>query len=411
MAGDRRLLDGDVVAALREFNAGRDPERLALKYRKMRQNAFAFMRGACHLFYQRLPDAEVLREAPLAWTCGDLHLENFGSFIGEAGGSCFDINDFDESALAPCTWDLLRLLASLLVGADTALNIARPEAEHLCRVLLEAYVAAVAEGDSRRIERRKAEGMLRELLDRPCEDDKFLKARTEQHGKKRSLRLDGKKALPVNAAEREHVERLMASFAARQAKPEFFRVVDVARRIAGTGSLGVERFVVLVEGKGSPEDNAFIDLKHARASSLLTRLETRQPEWENEAQRVVAIQRRMQAEAPTLLEALEFENRPYVLRALQPSEDRLDLDQWREFNRLEAVIRNLARVLAWDQLRSADLQGSATIAALADFAGREAWQKPLLQLARQCADRTEADWSLFAAEFDRGAFSMPVADR
>src|SRR5712671_315 len=54
-----------------------------------------------------------LDDAPLVWVCGDLHLENFGSFHGDDGRANFDVNDFDEAALAPASWDLARLLTSL----------------------------------------------------------------------------------------------------------------------------------------------------------------------------------------------------------------------------------------------------------------------------------------------------------
>src|SRR5487761_2778686 len=67
----------DVVCRIRTFNAGRDPERLQLKYRAMRGSAFAFLRGTCHLFYDRLPSGGVFKSAPRVWVCGDLHLENF----------------------------------------------------------------------------------------------------------------------------------------------------------------------------------------------------------------------------------------------------------------------------------------------------------------------------------------------
>ncbi len=45
----------NVVKTIRNFNAGRDPERLAMKYEKLRSSPFVFLRGTCHLFYDRLP--------------------------------------------------------------------------------------------------------------------------------------------------------------------------------------------------------------------------------------------------------------------------------------------------------------------------------------------------------------------
>jgi hypothetical protein len=92
-----------VAVAIHKFNQGRDPERLAMKYAKMRANPFTFLCGTCHLFHLRLPVERVLDDAPKVWVCGDLHLENFGSYKGDNRLAYFDIIDFDEAALAPCT--------------------------------------------------------------------------------------------------------------------------------------------------------------------------------------------------------------------------------------------------------------------------------------------------------------------
>ncbi|MGH9847817.1 MAG: DUF2252 family protein [Blastocatellia bacterium] len=102
-----------VVARIQQFNEGRNPRLLQLKYRAMQTDAFVFLRGACHLFYEDWPQAAPLNDAPLVWSCGDLHLENFGSYQGENRLVYFDINDFDEAVLAPCTWDLARFLTSV----------------------------------------------------------------------------------------------------------------------------------------------------------------------------------------------------------------------------------------------------------------------------------------------------------
>src|ERR1700747_2530702 len=91
-----------VPERVKEFNSGRIPEMLKIKYRNMRQNAFVFYRGSCHLFYEDLPAVSHLNNSPLSWLCGDLHLENFGSYKADNRLVYFDINDFDESALAPC---------------------------------------------------------------------------------------------------------------------------------------------------------------------------------------------------------------------------------------------------------------------------------------------------------------------
>ena len=135
----------DFVSQIQSFNAGRDPERLAMKYRAMRASPFAFLRGTCHLFYDRLPRGGVFKLAPLAWVCGDLHLENFGSYKGDNRLVYFDVNDFDESALAPASWDLVRFLTSLRVAADS-LAVGEARAQALCQIFLDAYASSLVLG-------------------------------------------------------------------------------------------------------------------------------------------------------------------------------------------------------------------------------------------------------------------------
>ena len=107
-------------------NRGRDPRRLALKLTKMAASPFAFFRGACHRFYEVLPDEGVTRDAPAGWIAGDLHLENFGSYKGDNRLVYFDLNDFDEACLAPLTWDVVRFQASVFLGSGPARGRRRP---------------------------------------------------------------------------------------------------------------------------------------------------------------------------------------------------------------------------------------------------------------------------------------------
>src|ERR1041384_4397818 len=101
----------DHIAA---YNAGRTPARLARKYTAMRSDPFVFFRGAAHLFWEDWAARHAdLPPSPLVWACGDLHPENFGSSPGDTRLVYFDLNDFDEAALAPATADLTRLLTSL----------------------------------------------------------------------------------------------------------------------------------------------------------------------------------------------------------------------------------------------------------------------------------------------------------
>jgi uncharacterized protein (DUF2252 family) len=396
-----------IVDRIRDFNAGRDPERLALKYRAMRASPFAFLRGSCHLFYAELAQVSLPDHAPLVWACGDLHLENFGSYKGDNRLVYFDLNDFDEAALAPCTWDLARLLASVLVAART-LGVDDAGALRLCHGFIDAYAGALSSGKARWVERETAQGMVKDLLYSLHTRDRaqFLDRRTERAGGHRRIRIDGRKALAADARQRKRIETFMRAFALAQPKPRFYRLLDVARRIAGTGSLGVERFVLLVEGKGSPDANYLLDLKQALPSTLVPHLDARQPRWENEAQRVVSLQQRVQAIAPAFLRPVAIDGVAYIMKGLQPSEDRVALELWHgHFDRLQGLMASLGEIVAWAQLRSAGRQGSANADELIDFGGQKAWRTKMLTVARACQKQIDRDWREYCIAFDDRAFA------
>lgn len=394
-----------VVERIHRFNAGRDPDRLALKYRAMRADPFRFLRGTSHLFYEQLPESRLLSNAPLVWVCGDLHLENFGSYKGDNRLVYFDLNDFDDAVLAPCTWDVLRFLTSVLVGSET-LGLTRPQAKALCQRFLEAYVSAIQDGKALWVERDTAQGMVKELLDslRRRGRKAFLNSRTSRVEGQRRIRIDGKHALPVTSAERARIEGFMRIFAKTQPNPGFFRLIDVARRIAGTASLGIERYALLVEGKGSPDGNYFLDLKQALPSHLRPALKWKQPKWKTDAHRVVALQRRLQAVSMAFLTPVVIDRVPYVLRGLQPSEDRIALAKWDgRLARLVEVMTAMGRLVAWAQLRSGGRQGSATADRLIEFWSKGGRVKRLLSLALECTKRVQQDWKEYCRAYDKGA--------
>jgi uncharacterized protein (DUF2252 family) len=399
----------NIVKQIRQFNAGRDPERLAMKYSNMRSDPFVFLRASCHLFYARLPLEPVLRKGPAAWSCGDLHIENFGSYKGDNRQVYFDINDFDEALLAPVSWDLVRCLTSILVGRNNLGARKAEVAEQLCQVFLDGYTRALQDGTARWVERETAPPPVHELLQsvRSRSRSEFLDTRTRLRGRRRKIRIDGKKALAATAAQHSQVTALLDGFAAQQAKPRFFEVLDVARRIAGNGSLGVDRYIVLVRGKGSPDGNYLLDLRQALPASSAARVALAQPAWPDDAHRIVALQQRMQAIPMALLHPVCMDGRPYVLRELQPSEDRVTLEPaQRPVARLENLLNLMGQCLAWAQLRSSGRAGSACADELIEFGSRTKWRAKLIELARHAAAQVEADWPVYAAAYDDRAFEV-----
>ena len=292
----------------------------------------------------------------------------------------------------------------------------RPEgAVQLCNRFVEVYAASLAHAKAYWVERDTAQGLVRALLDglRERRRAAFLDTRTVHRGKQRALLVDGNKALPASKAERASVIAFMQAFATTQPDPDFYEVIDVARRIAGTGSLGLGRFVILVRGRGSPDANYLLDLKQCLPSALSPFLKVAQPAWRSDAERVVAVQTRLQAVPVAFLHAVMFDAQPYVLRGLQVSEDRVALGRAAPSARRPAevreVIETMAQIVAWSHLRSAGRDGSAIADELLDFAQRTKWKTKLLAASEECARQVRLDAATFDAAYDEGVFGAPPA--
>jgi uncharacterized protein (DUF2252 family) len=390
-----------------EFNKGRLPEMLQRKYKTMALNVFNFYRGACHLFYEDLAAAGSLPESPITWICGDLHLENFGSFKGDDQQEYFDLNDFDEAVLAPALWEVARMAASIFVGFDS-LGLKRSDAEKTVRVYLDNYSNVLTKGKSKSIDPRTARGVVydflntvkkrkqKELLKRLAvpKKDKFVKLVIDE----RHLQLDEglKKELLV------FIGDLIGKGGVLNVDQ---KVTDAVFRLAGTGSLGVKRYLFLLKRTDAKNKYLFLDMKQAMPSSLKPYVTTKQPAFRSEAERVIAIQQRMENVAPALLSSVNFKNDPYVLKQMQPIADKINFEALKD--NLDAIVKvaaDMAVLTASAQLRSGGRQGSAIADELMAFGADKEWHKPIINYGRQYATQVKKDYNEFVAGMANGIY-------
>jgi uncharacterized protein (DUF2252 family) len=386
-------------------NAGRDVERLLLKLQLLRMDPFAFFRGTNPLFLALLPRSNPLFQAPDTLVCGDLHFENFGAFKGDNRLCYFDINDFDEACVAPFTVDIVRFLTCIRVAAD-GLLLSPSQTRRLEREFLQAYASAIADGKPRWIERALATGVLRELLRRAIRRpraallDRFsrIKAGT------RTIRIDGRRTLSLHDGEAKRIAKFMKEFRRAAPDPGFFRLLEAARRIAGNGSLGLARYILLIKGRGSPDQNFALDLKLAAPSAVAAWLARPQPVWPSESMRVVRLQRIMQAIPPAMLRAVKFDHRPFVLKELQPSIDRLEFSEWRGKPKriLEAVVA-MGHVTAWAHLRGCGHFETASAEELQKYVAGDGWRRTAGKIADKAATGMHAAWRAYCKDYDAGA--------
>ena len=391
-----------VITRIETFNDGRRRDLLVRKYKAMARDPFVFFRGSAHLFWEDWAARGAgLDDAPLVWCCGDLHLENFGSYRADNRLVYFDVNDFDEGALAPATRDVSRLLTSLRLAGEV-LSLDDDFIDRLERSYLDAYFGELTAGKARWVERATAGGIVGDLLrsTRALTRAKLLAKYAIVEEGKRRIRIRTDHTFALTARERQRVITCVDKFAATTPNPTFYRVLDVAGRIAGTGSLGLERYVVLVRGPGGRRRRRLLDLKQAPPSALTIHLpdatQRRQPRWTTDAERIVAVQYRMQVIAPALLAATMIGRKSFVIRELQPSEDKLSLSAWKHRGgRLLKVVATMGRLTAWAQLRSASTLGADRVDDLIAFGRRRDGGQDLVVFSREYARVVRSDWMDF----------------
>jgi uncharacterized protein (DUF2252 family) len=377
----------------------------------MAGNAFRFFRGTCHLFYEDLVKTDNLPQAPLSWICGDLHLENFGSYKGDNRLVYFDLNDYDEAMLAPVCWELVRMVTSIFTGFES-LKINKSEAYRISKLFLETYAETLKKGKALYIEPQTAGGIVKSFLEKIC--DRKQKALLQRYallktkaGKPGKL-INNSRLYPVPAKEKRELMRHLGKWIKLNKALKYpFKITDVSFRIAGTGSVGVKRYAFLVQNTDNPKKFNLIDMKEAKPSSLAPYLQIQQPVWASEAERVVSIQHRMQNVSPALLGVTNFKGEPFVFKELQPTADKIDFlvikDKYKD---ILQVIEDMAILTASAQLRSSGRQGSDSADLLIGFGKNQDWQNSLIEYANIYSRQVKKDYQSFLREYNKGYFSQ-----
>ena len=386
----------DATPIILAFNKALSPTGQLDKFKAIQESTFRFYRGTCHLFYDRLSSLGMPKDRTEAWICGDLHLENFGSFKGDNRLVYFDLNDFDEAIKAPLSMEVLRFATAILIASDL-FKYKTKQAKELVSVGLQTYRDTIISSKALMMERDIATGLMKDFFDQLAQDkrDAFIKRITKLKGKKLQLMIDN---IHFHELDPEAHEALMTWYSGEFAEADRLgdmEILDCVHRVAGTGSLGVERYAILVRNKITKK-HYLLDMKEARPSSLQPHVQIRQPKWKNEAERVIAIQTRLEFCPPALLRPVYYDKKWFVLKELQPVQDKVDLALAKgKLNKLEDFILPMAQLAAYAHLRGTGRQGSSTADELAESVSRPKWLHQRTELARELAEQTRTDYRDF----------------
>jgi uncharacterized protein (DUF2252 family) len=397
----------DLTQRILVFNQNRDPEKVLLKYKAIRESSFRFLRGSCHLFYEDLSDQYSLPASPDCWLCGDLHLENFGSFKGIDREVYFDIGDFDEAILGPALYDLSRLLVSVLVACkDSAYK--KSYTQSLLNVIIDGYSLTLKTGKPVTIEDVTATGLVKTLLDKVAvrKDKDLVKDKADKASGYEILIIDNKKTFSLEASFKIELINNIQAWLDETRGENLRKIHDVAFNIAGTGSIGVNRYIALASDT-TTNNKYLLLIKQALPSSLKQFIRVQQPAWPNDAERINQVQFRMQHVTPGGLGALSFRNNWYITKWVQPEADKINFDSFLAAEGEQTILMNALGVLtASAQLRSSGRDGSAIADEMIRFGIQQEWREPLLAFAEAYAEQVEIDYEEYCTKYDNGYFNI-----
>ena len=418
--GDKR----DVVGLIKASNEGRLENLVPIRHGRMLQSPFAYFRGTAGIQAYDLvgtPSSGIIVQC-----CGDCHLANFGGFATPERTLVFDINDFDETLPAPFEWDLKRLAASFVVAArwrgfksrqarDIAVQAVASYRESMRKregnAVLEGWYDSISLDDVRELAGKNAEALGR------------VEKRAAEAAKQTSEHVFHKLTSPVRALPKivdqppllyhpskaivnergiaAFLKRYRATLAEeRQILFDRFKLIDVALKVVGVGSVGTRCFVVLL--LASPHDPLFLQVKEARRSVL--ERHTGRSQVAHDGRRIVIGQRLMQSASDIFLGwSRGATGRDFYVRQLRDMKIAPEVEtQNPKMMGLYATLCGLALARAHDKAGDA-----AMIAGY--LGGSDRFDEAIGDYAVAYADQVERDYASFAKGVRSGRLKSDIS--
>jgi uncharacterized protein (DUF2252 family) len=321
-------------------NADRIPNLVPLRFARMLTDPFAFYRGSAAVMAADLAAGPSSGINVLC--CGDAHLSNFGIYAAPHRALVFDVNDFDQAAVAPWEWDVKRLITSAIVGGQHAGYETK-----VLRTLVEGAAKAYQDALSEILDlnvldryylrfepelyRDQARKCMQSVIDRALRQAR-QRTSAEVVSRIMTVGAGGNLQLVDNPPVLQHLdvdvetqlvesvsEYLTAVPADVALVLSHFRVTDLALRVVGVGSVGTRCYLAILTGPdGTP---LVLQLKEARTSVLEEYGGIEQPQVVRDAiaafgqgARVVDSQRVLQAMSDILLGTTRKDGRDYYIR-------------------------------------------------------------------------------------------------
>ncbi|MEX0269625.1 DUF2252 domain-containing protein [Leptolyngbyaceae cyanobacterium UHCC 1019] len=421
----------DPIAILEAQAETRVAELVPIRYARMLTSPFAFLRGSAAVMIQDIAPASTTGLTVQA--CGDMHVSNFGVFASAERSLVFAINDFDETYVGAWEWDLKRLVASAVVagrflGGD--------------RVVCEAAVRAVVQSYRQHLHEYAGMGYLDLWYANITEADLLQALPTEAHKKATQILTKARQRTHLQVLEkmtdlidnqqhiveasplvvraetirgeeasvetiRQLIQNYLASLSSdRRFLASRYRILDVARKVVGVGSVGTRCWVAYLQGTDA-SDPLFLQIKEAQPSVLAPYTEIlcsyRLPD-DHQGHRIVTGQRLIQGAPDIFLGWGELDGIHYYIRQLRDMKGGVKLEPGKfQVARLPDYCHICGWALALAHAKSGDA------AMLAGYMGENAaLDDALVKFAFAYAEQTEQDYDRLADAAKQGRIQVAI---
>ncbi|MCX5556038.1 DUF2252 domain-containing protein [Streptomyces sp. NBC_00038] len=415
----------DPVEVIGSQSDSRVPELVPIRYGRMLEAPFRFYRGAASIMAMDL--GPVPNTGLTVQLCGDAHLLNFRLLASPERHLVFDINDFDETLAGPFEWDVKRLAASFAI-AGRANGFSVKEQNDIVRTCVGTYRQRIrefagmrtldiwyAQDDADRLRELMASSMDKESRHRTAEATSRARTRTHLQAFAKLTRVtsEGRRIAPdpplitplrdlltdsSDDAEEKELKTIVAGYARtlsseRRHLLRHYRLVDMARKVVGVGSVGTRCWVLLLLGRDDG-DPLLLQAKEAEESVLAAH--TGGEPYDNQGRRVVAGQRLIQTTSDIFLGwthviGLDGRGRDFYVRQLR---------DWKGIARPETMDPGLLSLFAQvcgACLARAHARSGDPVAIGAYLGGSDRFDRALIEFAQAYADQNERDFEALGA--------------
>src|SRR5512132_2918596 len=389
----------DPVGLLEAQNRTREPDLVPVRHGRMLVSPFTFYRGTAKIM------AADLTDTPAAGLdvqlCGDAHLSNFGVFASPERRLLFDLNDFDETLPGPFEYDVKRMAASFTIAARNN-GFAKADARAATQASVAAYreaMAGFAQMGTLEVwySHLNEDELLKGIRSAAAEASKTKKGAKVARQAEKSARRSAAKAHTRDSLQALSKLAELATLRDDQRQLlERFRLVDLARKVVGVGSVGTRAFIALLQGRDQ-QDPLFLQVKEATASVLEGHLP--KSRYKQHGERVVYGQRMMQAASDIYLGWTKGpldDTRHYYWRQLRDMKGSADVESMALVG-----LRIYAAMCGWTLARAHALSGDPV--AIAEYLGkRDTFDQSIVDFSKGYADQNELDYQAFAEAIRSG---------